>query len=377
MRSLQYLLLGSLIFMTALASEARVSIALGERTGAPGESLSIPIDVRTDNLLTALQMDIQYPSSIVDLTAVSEGDWTSDHVLITSPVGNDVQRILVYSPTNAPLPDSVLARLQVNLLNEFPGEIDAVSIDNFRYVMADGSTLQVALSPFVRIVSPTGNISLEERSSLPLESIALETSGAVTRVEFFLNDRRIGIDSSAPYSIAWQVDGQGNAMLVAVAYDADGDSMSSPPVMIDSTGWAFIEAWRQANFTAEQLQDPAINGLFADPEGDAIVNFLEFAFGMDPWAADSEKAPYLQFQEIEGSDFLSLEYRRLADSGPLTYVVETSANMVDWTPVGSGPEEVLIEQLDGVETIRLEGIHPVEGGATDDRFVRVRLEVTD
>jgi len=48
-----------------------------------------------------------------------------------------------------------------------------------------------------------------------------------------------------------------------------------------------FEAWRLANFTAEELLNPTISGPDADPDGDGVKNLLEYAWGTNPKAAAS------------------------------------------------------------------------------------------
>ena len=51
-------------------------------------------------------------------------------------------------------------------------------------------------------------------------------------------------------------------------------------VLAAPSTWA---AWRQLRFTSGQRADASVSGKDADPDGDGIPNFLEYALGSDPW----------------------------------------------------------------------------------------------
>jgi hypothetical protein len=48
-----------------------------------------------------------------------------------------------------------------------------------------------------------------------------------------------------------------------------------------------FDAWRLAEFTAQELMNPPISGPNGDPDLDGLSNLLEYAFGFDPHIPDS------------------------------------------------------------------------------------------
>jgi hypothetical protein len=98
-----------------------------------------------------------------------------------------------------------------------------------------------------------------------------------------------------------------------------------------------------------------------DPDFDGRINLHEYAFGSDPVAADAPPPGFPKIT-VHGDDRV-VTFQRDLSLGDLSYVVETSTNLNDWTPVSS-----TISQLEGViET------HLVPGSGDSCRCYRVRV----
>ncbi|TVP80794.1 MAG: hypothetical protein EA353_02940, partial [Puniceicoccaceae bacterium] len=93
--------------------------------------------------------------------------------------------------------------------------------------------------------------------------------------------------------------------------------------------------WRSVHFTAEALADPALEltlwGALADPDGDGVVNLMEYAFGGDPWIPGSAFLPEISFD----ADRLQLSFHRLR--GDIVYEVLSSHDLVNWTILATNP----------------------------------------
>ena len=81
-----------------------------------------------------------------------------------------------------------------------------------------------------------------------------------------------------------------------VELENDGDILYYGPyeLTVDGPGRTYDD-WAAANFTAEELADPAIGGRAADPDGDGLTNEQEFLAGTDPKSADS----VLQISDVQ------------------------------------------------------------------------------
>lgn len=88
-------------------------------------------------------------------------------------------------------------------------------------------------------------------------------------------------------------------------------------------------AWLAAHFTSGEQTLPAVSGDLADPDGDGLPNFLEYALGTAPRSPD---APSTFAARLDSAGRLSLEYP--APRPELRYQVETSSDLVTWTTAG-------------------------------------------
>ncbi len=90
-----------------------------------------------------------------------------------------------------------------------------------------------------------------------------------------------------------------------------------------------LNLWRQVHFGSMENTGDGAND--ADPDGDGVVNLLEFAFGMNPRQPDAAGLPAW----VPAGDDYQLEFERPASAGGITYIAEqnTSLDPESWTPV--------------------------------------------
>ncbi len=121
--------------------------------------------------------------------------------------------------------------------------------------------------------------------------------------------------------------------------------------------------------------NPLIAGANADPEGDGIANWLEYAFGLHPLQANVSKLPTATLQTTGGGTYLTMKYRQLIGQTTLDYNVGVSGDLQtwDWT-------ESQIEQLgppvatgDGLtEEVTVRVATAINGMA--QKFLKLRVE---
>ena len=130
------------------------------------------------------------------------------------------------------------------------------------------------LPPLCDVISPEDRALLTLAGPVALEAHAQDDDGHVTRVEFFVNDTKIGEDTEAPYCLLWTPPATGDYPVRVVAWDDDGASRTSstvtarirPPVAASQTiatdgfesgdflggsGWAG-QSWLTSNATSTQ-----------------------------------------------------------------------------------------------------------------------------
>jgi hypothetical protein len=124
--------------------------------------------------------------------------------------------------------------------------------------------------------------------------------------------------------------------------------------------------WQEAQFTPDEISNhPEISGATADPDGDGLSNLLEYALSSNPTdsASNNRPAPSLD------ATSLSLTYTKNLAAGDLTYTIEQSTDLTNWTPVTT-TDQVLTD--DGfVQTIKAQV--PRSNANNGTLFLRLRV----
>ncbi len=166
---------------------------------------------------------------------------------------------------------------------------------------------------------------------------------------------------------AWHTptDGTGYS-LVALNQNApaDGnlpDSWAISPQLngspgIPASGYSLtFESWRHYHFTAAEQLQSGLAGPQDDPDGDSLVNLMEYALGTEPRTSTAGAAQPLPGLAAVGPDrFLTLTWSRPVRALDLTYTARFSPDLVTWSEnsvmVGSP-----VPSTDGMETVRFRG----------------------
>jgi len=101
-------------------------------------------------------------------------------------------------------------------------------------------------------------------------------------------------------------------------------------------GAGSFEGWIAAHFTGQT--DPAVIGVAADPDRDGLPNLVEFAFGLDPALAQSGFTGLRASVDPAAPTVLTLEFTRPAGRIGLSYLLESSPDLVTWAPLSATPQ---------------------------------------
>jgi len=150
--------------------------------------------------------------------------------------------------------------------------------------------------------------------------------------------------------------------------------MSSDLVVNVSPNPNIYEDWLTLNFPG--IIDPAIIGIFADPDNDRAQNLLEFALGMNPSTSDAfpfgphqPGLPVGQIRSIFGTNYLALLVKHPIGRIGVNYASEVSSDLTTWTP--GVQDGIPFGNGDGTETVIFRD--PLPLSESSQRFIRLKV----
>lgn len=108
----------------------------------------------------------------------------------------------------------------------------AAGINN-KLCFVEVSLVSTSTPPVVALTAPANNASFTAPASIVIAATATNSSGAITRVEFFAGANKLGEDTTAPYQITWSNVVAGAYALTARATDNLGGSATSPAITVN------------------------------------------------------------------------------------------------------------------------------------------------
>lgn len=136
-------------------------------------------------------------------------------------------------------------------------------------------------------------------------------------------------------------------------------------------------AWVADQFSAADQKDAALSGPLADPDHDGVVNLMEFALKLNPGLADSGGLPAAEVRKVDGTDYLTLTFKRLLSASGITYTVLTASDPAGSWAADAVQAGVPAANSDGTETVTFRDAVPVSAQAgAGRRFMRVQVSGT-
>lgn len=108
-----------------------------------------------------------------------------------------------------------------------------------------------------------------------------------------------------------------------------------------------VDFWRQAKFGTMDNTGPAADG--ADPDADRLVNFIEYALGLEPGSADADP-----FALSFAGQHLTIRYRRPRPAPmDVRYFAEVTDDLASgsWSSGPTFTATIVADNLDGTETV--------------------------
>ncbi len=126
--------------------------------------------------------------------------------------------------------------------------------------------------------------------------------------------------------------------------------------------------WRHRHFSGEAAQDAAISGPMADPDGDGVVNALEFVTGGDPLMAGRTPVPEMTVVMIDGTPYLEVAWQLEPSAAGYSLSAESSMQL-------EGFDAEDFEVVDASESeFRIRSTRSI-GGVGSPQFFRLEVEV--
>jgi uncharacterized delta-60 repeat protein len=177
----------------------------------------------------------------------------------------------------------------------------------------------------------------------------------------------------AVYALAVQADAK--ALLGGSFRAVDGKRCLSFFRMQEDCVDGGLAQWKSTWFTPAQLADPNISGDNVDLNGDGLVNFVKYAFNMDPKSTSRNGLPVCEIQRnaSDGHRYIIFSYHRRIGSAGVQYSLEVANDLSKWETTPSRLEEIsLTPDAGGVtETVQLRVKPSVE--ELPAAFVRIRV----
>jgi len=150
--------------------------------------------------------------------------------------------------------------------------------------------------------------------------------------------------------------------------DYRGDTYAAPPALgaFALPVGADYAAWRAANFAGAELGNDAVSGPDADPDATGLTNLARYAFALAARGPVANPVT-VDTATVAGAQYLTLTFPRRTDASDLTYALESSPDLVDWTAV---PDRTYPA---GAGAVTAKDSVPAGAPATPRRFLRLRV----
>ncbi len=201
-----------------------------------------------------------------------------------------------------------------------------------------------------------------------VSNLGWQVAGAATSWEF-------RISRAASYADAAMVFTQGT---IRMLLEDDRSNTASGWLVPGGISYTFrlppgsyYAAWKVMKFTPAELADPLTSGNTADPDHDGISNALEYALDLQPKVADAMDLPKGELVQSGPERFLAYTFTRRAAGFDVTYVPQTSSDLVTWNDAQAQFYPISTEALTAsTDRVKIRLAAPVASSA---KFIRLKV----
>lgn len=146
------------------------------------------------------------------------------------------------------------------------------------------------------------------------------------------------------------------------------------PADIGAFEFSPFAAWQGEQFGNDAGND-TIGGEAADPDGDGLVNLIEYAFDLDPQQHSNAGLPRPTWVTVGNDPHFAVEFRRRAEPSELTYATAVSDTLGNWIPGSEYGDGTVVltttETSDASDPIWTRVRMNTPSGARPHRFIKV------
>src|SRR5688572_1632163 len=171
------------------------------------------------------------------------------------------------------------------VITMIPPNTEQITLTNVSRFLVDLKAVPANTAPAVSLIDPANGTTYPAATSVVINANASDADGAVSKVEFFQGNTKLGEDATGPYSFTWNPLAPGNYALKAVATDNGSVSTTSslvnitvqePPQLIQftSANFNFAESGITAAVTVSRTGSAASAATvrFATSDAAGLVN---------------------------------------------------------------------------------------------------------
>jgi hypothetical protein len=190
----------------------------------------------------------------------------------------------------------------VSTANEFDGAQGAFMLTRRGDL---GLPLQVPLTTTGTAIAGTHYLTLPGTVTIPAGQSAISLQLSPVSDALAQGDRSVGVKVGSDFAIV---------------------SDSSQSAMLTIKDKPF-DAWRFSIFSTTELSNASISGELADPDGDELVNLIEYAFGLNPKLPNPTAA-------VIGttSGYLVVSAAKNHTASDIAWSAQVSSDLENWTP---------------------------------------------
>lgn len=143
-----------IVAIVAPTLHAGTSFIVGGTRGYPATTVSVPVVLRGETNVVALQADILFDTNSLISGAVTSGGTAANHIVALSEPAAGVRRLLLYSLNNTPLSNGVLANLSFSISPGTHQNALRLSLSNVLLVTAAPTPVVSTNFPGVIVINP-------------------------------------------------------------------------------------------------------------------------------------------------------------------------------------------------------------------------------